>query len=81
MPMQRSPGYEATILDWVGSVAMAIVAYAASYSDGGKRLKFRTLNADNGYWGSWTSVELRRALFCKLVQLQKLLQAAVLHQH
>lgn len=32
------------------------VQYAASYADGGKRLKFRTLNGDNGYWGSWTNV-------------------------
>lgn len=52
-----SPGYEATILD-VGGLGGAgyRVQYAASYADGGKRLKFRTLNADNGYWGGWTSV-------------------------
>ncbi len=52
-----SPGYEATILDvgWLGGDGYR-VQYAASYSDGGKRLKFRTLNADNGYWGSWTNV-------------------------
>ncbi|EUL60496.1 hypothetical protein P842_01671 [Enterobacter roggenkampii UCI 39] len=52
-----SPGYEATILDVGGLDGDGYrVQYAASYSDGGKRLKFRTLNADNGYWGSWTSV-------------------------
>jgi hypothetical protein len=52
-----SPGYEATILDVGGLGGDGYrVQYAASYSDGGKRLKFRTLNADNGYWGSWTSV-------------------------
>ncbi|WP_320734474.1 hypothetical protein [Enterobacter sp. 214E4] len=52
-----SPGYEATILD-VGGLGGAgyRVQYAASYADGGKRLKFRTLNADNGFWGGWTSV-------------------------
>ncbi|MBL5911213.1 hypothetical protein [Enterobacter asburiae] len=52
-----SPGYEATILD-VGGLDGAgyRVQYAASYADGGKRLKFRTLNADNGFWGGWTSV-------------------------
>ncbi|MDU5182779.1 MAG: phage tail protein [Enterobacter asburiae] len=52
-----SPGYEATILDVGGLGGDGYrVQYAASYSDGGKRLKFRTLNADNGYWGSWTNV-------------------------
>ncbi|MEA3563261.1 MULTISPECIES: phage tail protein [unclassified Enterobacter] len=53
----NSPGYEATILDVGGLGGDGYrVQYAASYSDGGKRLKFRTLNADNGYWGAWTSV-------------------------
>ncbi|WP_249421818.1 tail fiber protein [Enterobacter sp. RHBSTW-00901] len=52
-----SPGYEATILDVGGLGGDGYrVQYAASYADGGKRLKFRTLNADNGYWGAWTSV-------------------------
>lgn len=52
-----SPGYEATILDVGGLGGDGYrVQYAASYSDGGKQLKFRTLNADNGYWGGWTSV-------------------------
>jgi hypothetical protein len=51
-----SPGYEATILDVGGLRQDYRVQYAASYADGGKRLKFRTLNGDNGYWGSWTSV-------------------------
>ncbi|HHA1916275.1 TPA: phage tail protein [Enterobacter asburiae] len=51
-----SPGYEATILDVGGGWGDYRVQYAASYADGGKRLKFRTLNGDNGYWGSWTSV-------------------------
>lgn len=52
-----SPGYEATILDVGGLGGDGYrVQYAASYGDGGKRLKFRTLNADNGYWGSWTNV-------------------------
>ncbi|MCK6697767.1 phage tail protein [Enterobacter bugandensis] len=52
-----SPGYEATILDVGGLGGDGYrVQYAASYSDGGKRLRFRTLNADNGYWGSWTNV-------------------------
>lgn len=52
-----SPGFEATILD-VGGLSGGgyRVQYAASYADGGKRLKFRTLNGDNGYWGAWTSV-------------------------
>lgn len=53
----NSPGYEATILDVGGLGGDGYrVQYAASYSDGGKRLKFRTLNADNGNWGSWTNV-------------------------
>ncbi|WP_242527796.1 phage tail protein [Enterobacter roggenkampii] len=51
-----SPGYEATILDVGGLSGNYRVQYAASYSDGGKQLKFRTLNGDNGYWGSWTKV-------------------------
>lgn len=51
-----SPGYEATIFDVGGGGGNYRVQYAASYNDGGKRLKFRTLNGDNGYWGSWTNV-------------------------
>lgn len=53
-----SPGYEATILDvgGLGDGSGYRVQYAASYADGGKQLKFRTLNGDNGYWGSWTNV-------------------------
>ncbi|MGX5029472.1 phage tail-collar fiber domain-containing protein [Enterobacter asburiae] len=51
-----SPGYEATILDVGGGWGDYRVQYAASYGDGGKQLKFRTLNGDNGYWGSWTNV-------------------------
>ncbi|WP_240184554.1 phage tail protein [Enterobacter roggenkampii] len=52
-----SPGYEATILDVGGLGGDGYrVQYAASYADGGKRFKFRTLNADNGYWGGWTNV-------------------------
>jgi hypothetical protein len=47
----NSPGYDATILD-VGSGNYR-VQYAASYSDGGKRLKYRTLNGDNNSWGNW----------------------------
>lgn len=53
----NSPGYEATILDVGGLGGDGYrVQYAASYADGGKQLKFRTLNADNGYWGNWTTV-------------------------
>lgn len=53
----NSPGYEATILDVGGLGGDGYrVQYAASYNDGGKRLKFRTLNADNGQWGAWTNV-------------------------
>lgn len=53
----NSPGYEATILDVGGLGGDGYrVQYAASYADGGKQLKFRTLNADNGHWGAWTSV-------------------------
>lgn len=51
-----SPGYEATILDVGGLSGNYRVQYAASYADGGKRLKFRTLNGDNGYWGSWQEI-------------------------
>ena len=51
-----SPGYEATILDVGGRTGDYRVQYAASYADGGKRLKFRTLNADNGNWGGWQEV-------------------------
>lgn len=51
-----SPGYEATILDVGGLRQDYRVQYAASYADGGKQLKFRTLNGDNGNWGAWTSV-------------------------
>lgn len=49
-----SPGYEATILD-VGGLGERWLSCAvcASYTD--ERLKFRTLNADNGR-GSWTNV-------------------------
>ena len=52
-----SPGYEATILD-VGGLGSGgyRVQYAASYADGGKQLKFRTLNGDNLTWGGWTNV-------------------------
>ncbi|EQB9979674.1 phage tail protein [Enterobacter hormaechei] len=51
-----SPGYEATILDVGGLSGNYRVQYAASYADGGKRLKFRTLNGDNGYWGGWQEI-------------------------
>lgn len=51
----NSPGYEATILD-VGGLGGYRVQYAASYGDGGKQLKFRTLNGDNLTWGGWTNV-------------------------
>ena len=51
----NSPGYEATILD-VGGLGGYRVQYAASYSDGGKQLKFRALNGDNSVWGGWTKV-------------------------
>lgn len=53
-----SPGYEATILDvgGLGDGSGYRVQYAVSYADGGKQLKFRALNGDNGYWGSWTNV-------------------------
>lgn len=40
---KNSPSYEVTILDVGGLVG---------YADSGKRLKFRTLNGDNGYWGA-----------------------------
>lgn len=52
----HSPGYEATILDVAGLRSDYRVQYAASYSDGGKRLKFRTRNGDNGQWGAWANV-------------------------
>ncbi|MDV0450772.1 phage tail-collar fiber domain-containing protein [Enterobacter roggenkampii] len=53
----HSPGYEATILDVAGLNNDYRVQYAASYSDGGKQLKFRTYNGDNKTWGgSWTTV-------------------------
>ena len=52
----HSPGYEATILDVAGLRNDYRVQYAASYSDGGKRLKFRTRNGDNGQWGAWANV-------------------------
>lgn len=51
-----SPGYEATILDVGGLSGYYRVQYAASYADGGKRLKFRTLNGDTGYWGDWQEI-------------------------
>lgn len=52
----NSPGYEATILD-VGSFGEDYrVQFAASYADGGKRLKFRSLNSDISKWGQWTTV-------------------------
>lgn len=46
----NSPGYEATILD-IGGLSGYRVQYAASYGDGGKQLKFRSLNGDNNVWG------------------------------
>ena len=52
----NSPGYEAAILDVGGMSGNYRVQYAASYADGGKRLKFRTLNGDNGYWGGWQEI-------------------------
>ncbi len=52
----NSPGYEATILDVAGLRQDYRVQYAASYADGGKRLKFRVRNGDNGVWGEWTNV-------------------------
>lgn len=52
----HSPGYEATILDVAGLRDDYRVQYAASYSDGGQRLKFRACNGDNGQWGAWTNV-------------------------
>lgn len=51
-----SPGYEATILDVGGLTGNYRVQYAASYTDGGKQLKFRTLNGDNGNWGGWQEI-------------------------
>ncbi|HHA1257587.1 TPA: phage tail protein [Enterobacter asburiae] len=51
-----SPGYEATILDVGGLAGNYRVQYAASYADGGKHLKFRTLNGDNGNWGGWQEI-------------------------
>lgn len=51
----NSPGYEATILD-IGGLSGYRVQYAASYGDGGKQLKFRSLNGDNNVWGGWTKV-------------------------
>ncbi|WP_395299597.1 phage tail protein [Enterobacter quasiroggenkampii] len=51
----NSPGYEATILD-VGGLGGYRVQYAASYSDGGKQLKFRALNGDNSTWGGWQTI-------------------------
>lgn len=52
----HSPGYEATILDVAGLNNDYRVQYAASYSDGGKQLKFRTFNGDNSTWGPWTTI-------------------------
>lgn len=51
-----SPGYEATILDVGGLTGSYRVQYAASYTDGGKQLKFRALNGDNGNWGGWQEI-------------------------
>ncbi|HFK5806632.1 TPA: phage tail protein [Enterobacter bugandensis] len=51
----NSPGYEATILD-VGGLGGYRVQYAASYSDGGKRLKYRAFNGDNSVWGGWQEI-------------------------
>ncbi|HHA1670047.1 TPA: hypothetical protein ACOEF8_002017 [Enterobacter roggenkampii] len=53
----NSPGYEATILDVAGLSQGYRVQYAASYADGGKNLRFRVRNGDNGTWSSsWTRV-------------------------
>lgn len=51
----NSPGYEATILD-VGGLGGYRVQYAASYADGGKRLKYRTFNGDNSTWAQWVQL-------------------------
>lgn len=52
----NAPGYEATILDVGGLRQDYRVQYAASYGDGGKQLKFRSMNGDNRVWGGWTNV-------------------------
>lgn len=52
----NSPGYDATIIDVAGLGGDVYrVQYAASYSDGGRQLKFRTMNAE-GRWGAWANV-------------------------
>jgi hypothetical protein len=54
---KNSPGYEATILDVGGLGGDGYrVQYAVSYADGGRRIKYRTFNADNGTWASWQQI-------------------------
>lgn len=54
---KNSPGYEATILDVGGLGGDGYrVQYAVSYADGGRRIKFRTFNADNGTWAGWQQI-------------------------
>ncbi|MCS0625349.1 hypothetical protein [Enterobacter asburiae] len=53
---KNSPGFEASVLDFAGLGGAYRTQIAASYSDGGKRLKYRAMNGDNSQWGAWTSV-------------------------
>lgn len=53
---KNSPGFEASVLDFAGLGGTYRTQIAASYSDGGKRLKYRAMNGDNSTWGAWTSV-------------------------
>ncbi|MCB4615286.1 hypothetical protein [Enterobacter asburiae] len=53
---KNSPGFEASVLDFAGLGGAYRTQIAASYSDGGKRLKYRAMNGDNSTWGAWTSV-------------------------
>lgn len=53
---KNSPGFEASVLDFAGLGGDYRTQIAASYSDGGKRLKYRAMNGDNSTWGAWTSV-------------------------
>lgn len=53
---KNSPGFEASVLDFAGLGGAYRTQIAASYSDGGKRLKYRAMNGYNSTWGAWTSV-------------------------
>ncbi|KAF1367125.1 phage tail protein [Yokenella regensburgei] len=53
---KNSPGFEASVLDFSGLDGVYRTQIAASYSDGGKRIRIRTCNADIQTWNAWKPI-------------------------